>query len=130
MCDADKVLEGRRILVVEDEMLIAMELEGVLEDEGCVAVGPAPTVCRALGLLDRELLDAAILDLNLDGLDASPIALALAERGVPFVVVSGYGGAEPLQPVLKAAPRLDKPVDHRRLVGVLIRILTSEQCAG
>jgi DNA-binding NtrC family response regulator len=126
VCDAGKVLEGRRILVVEDEMLIAMELEGVLEDEGCIAVGPAPTVCRALGFLDREPVDAAILDLNLDGKDASPVALALAERGVPFVVASGYGGAEILQPALKAAPRVDKPVDHRRLVCALIRILTSK----
>ena len=60
-------LSGRRILVVEDEMLLAMELQMILEDEGCVVLGPVPDIPRALALVEGEALDAATLDMNLNG---------------------------------------------------------------
>jgi DNA-binding NtrC family response regulator len=120
---AAEMLRGRRVLIVEDEMLVAMELESLLEEQGCDVVGPAPTVARALALLDRERPDAAILDVNLDGQTAIPVAAALNAQGIPFLLATGYGNEQALQPELKDAPRVDKPVSHDRLVRTLARIL-------
>jgi DNA-binding NtrC family response regulator len=120
---AAEMLRGRRVLIVEDEMLVAMELESLLEEQGCAVVGPAPTVDRALALLDRERPDAAILDVNLDGQTAVPVAAALNAQGIPFLLATGYGNAQASQPELKDAPRVDKPVSHDRLVRTLARIL-------
>ena len=125
MQEAAEVLRGRRVMIVEDEMLVAMELESLLENQGCDVVGPAPTVQRALALLDRERPDAAILDLNLDGQTAIPVAAALNARGIPFLLASGYGNAQSLQPELEGAPRVDKPVSRDRLVRTLARILAA-----
>jgi DNA-binding LytR/AlgR family response regulator len=110
-------------MVVEDEMLIAMELESILLEQGWMILGPAPTIDRALALLAQEVPDAANLDLNLGGRDAAPVAMALTERGVPFVVASGYGEAQFQQPELQTAPRFDKPVNHSLLVRALRRLL-------
>jgi DNA-binding NtrC family response regulator len=123
MQEAAEMLRGRRVMIVEDELLVAMELESLLEDQGCAVVGPAPTVDRALALLDREQPDAAILDVNLDGQTAIPVAAALKARGVPFLLATGYGNMQVSQPELNGAPRLDKPVSHDRLVRTLARIL-------
>src|ERR671919_3069546 len=113
MQDASEVLRGRRVMVVEDEMLVAMELETLLEEQGCAVMGPAPTADRALALIDQELPDAAVLDVNLNGQTALPVVKALRAQGVPFVLATGYGHA--LQPELRQAPRVDKPVDHDKL---------------
>jgi DNA-binding NtrC family response regulator len=126
MQEAADVLRGRRVMIVEDEVLVAMELERLLEEQGCAVVGPAPTVDRALALLDRERPDAVILDVNLDGQTAIPVAAALNARGVPFVLATGYGNAQAAEPELKGVPRIDKPVSHDRLVRVLARILKTE----
>lgn len=116
-----EVLRGRRVMIVEDEMLVAMELESLLLEQGCSVVGPAPSAARALALLKEELPDAAILDVNLNGHTAMPVAEALSEQGVPFLLATGYSQA--LQPELRDAPRVDKPVDHDRLVRVLANLL-------
>ncbi len=123
MQEAAEVLRGHRVLIVEDEMLVAMELESLLAEHGCDVVGPAPTVQRALALLDGEPPDAAILDLNLAGHTAVPVAAALNARGIPFLLATGYGSAQSREPELEAAPRVDKPVSHDRLVRTLARIL-------
>jgi DNA-binding NarL/FixJ family response regulator len=108
-------------MIVEDEMLVAMELESLLAEQGCAVVGPAPTADRALALLDEGLPDAAILDVNLNGHTAVPVASALSARGVPFLLATGY--SQSLQPELKDAPRVDKPVNHEQLVRALARLL-------
>jgi DNA-binding NtrC family response regulator len=113
-------------MIVEDEMLVAMELESLLEEQGCDVIGPASTVQRALALLDGERPDAAILDLNLAGHTATPVAAALNARGIPFLLATGYGNAQSLAPELEAAPRVDKPVNHDRLVRTLARILEAK----
>jgi CheY-like chemotaxis protein len=85
-------LAGKRILVVEDESLIAMLLEMALQDEGCIVVGPASRVAEALELAgDGQHLDGALLDVNLGGEAVFPVAEALASRAVPFLLLSGYG---------------------------------------
>jgi DNA-binding NtrC family response regulator len=117
----NEMLRGRRIMIVEDEMLVAMELETLLMEQGCAVVGPASSANRALALLDQELPDAAILDVNLNGHTAMPVVAALNAQGVPFLLATGYGNS--LQPELRNAPRVDKPVDHDQLVRVLVRLL-------
>ena len=116
-------LEGRRVLIVEDEMLVGMELESLLQRQGCTALGPAPTVARALDLLEDERSDAALLDINLNGESAIQVAQALSARDVPFVLVTGYGEAQSSEAELRDAPRVDKPVNHRLLVRALTQLL-------
>jgi len=84
-----ELLSGRRILVVEDEMLILMMIEGILEDLGCRSVTSAATVKKAITLIETEFFDAAMLDMNLAGEDSSRVADALSERAVPFIYSTG-----------------------------------------
>jgi CheY-like chemotaxis protein len=88
----DKLLSGRRILVVEDEMLIVMMIESMLADLGCESITTAATVDQALALIKGQVFDAAMLDVNLKGTNSRPVADALAARGVPFFFSTGNGG--------------------------------------
>ena len=88
-------------------------------------MGPAATVDRAVALIGEGRPDVAVLDLNLRGQSGLPVATALTGRGVPFVVVSGYSETQLPAPELSRAPRLSKPVDHRRLLGELTRLLAN-----
>ncbi len=116
------LLEGQRVLVVEDEALVAMELADILERHGCKVIGPAGSVAHAHGLLHIEI-DAALLDLNLHGELSISVAVALNDRGVPFAVLSGYGQSQLDAPALRLAPRLSKPVQHRDLIRALEQLL-------
>jgi CheY-like chemotaxis protein len=109
-------LSGLRVLVVEDELLLAMDYEEILQGAGCTVLGPFARQAGALSLLERERPDAAVLDMNLDGERSTPVAEALNAQGVPFVVVSGYGEQMAREPVLAAAPQLEKPVSAHELV--------------
>ena len=103
------VLAGRRILVVEDEMMIAMLVEDMLEDLGCFVVGPAHGLDAALALARTEsALDAALLDVNLSGQPVFAVADALRAIGVPAIFSTGYGEAG-LRDVDQGAPVLQKP---------------------
>jgi two-component SAPR family response regulator len=108
-------LSGRRILIVEDEFLLAMELELLLRQRGCLVLGPVSSVSHALDLLDEEPPDVALLDVNLKGERATPIAAALMARGVPFVLITGYTRPQLYEAELRDAPRIDKPVNSRAL---------------
>jgi CheY-like chemotaxis protein len=91
---ASSPLRDRRILVVEDEYLIAMSLQDALETAGSIVVGPAPSVDKALQTIDSEPhIDAAVLDVNLGGALAYPVADMLVARKIPFVFTSGYEDA-------------------------------------
>lgn len=113
-------LRNKRILVVEDEMLIALAYEDMLTGIGCVPVGPAPSVERALRLLDDEMPDAAILDGNLNGQLSTPVAQRLSEGRVPFLLVTGYETMATADPVLRHARRVSKPVNPRRLLAEMV----------
>jgi two-component SAPR family response regulator len=121
MQHAGEVLRGRQVMVVEDEMLLAMELEILLTDLGCGVIGPVPSVDRALALLDQQRPDAAVLDVNLNGQTALPVAAALNAQHVPFLLATGYTDA--LQAELQDAPRIGKPVNHTELMRALVQIL-------
>ncbi len=88
---ADSALRDRRILVVEDEYLIAVSLQDALENAGAVVVGPAPSVDKAIKQIESDPhIDAAILDVNLGGMLAYPVADMLVAKNIPFVFTSGY----------------------------------------
>ena len=88
---ASSPLRDRRILVVEDEYLIAMSLQDALENAGSVVVGPVPSVDKAIQKIESEPdIDAAVLDVNLGGMLAYPVADMLIARKIPFVFTSGY----------------------------------------
>jgi two-component SAPR family response regulator len=108
-------LAGLRILIVEDEFLLAMELEMLLQQRGCMVLGPVSSVGQALTMLDGEQPDIALLDVNLKGERATPVAAALQARGVPFVLITGYSMLQLSEPELRAAPRIEKPVNCRAL---------------
>jgi CheY-like chemotaxis protein len=84
-------ISAKRVLVVEDEYLVAMDVSAYLEAAGAHVVGPASSVHAALEALEGAELDGAILDLNLRGEMAYPVADALTARGIPFVFTTGYG---------------------------------------
>jgi DNA-binding response OmpR family regulator len=79
----------RRILVVEDEPLVAIMLEEALEDSGYQVVGPVENLKPAIHLASCEQIDAAVVDINIDGAISGPVADKLMERGIPFIFVSG-----------------------------------------
>ena len=107
------------VLVVEDEFLVALDLCAVIADAGCAVVGPVPTVDQALALLSRIELVGAFLDENLRGASVAPLARRLAERAIPFVVVSGYARSISPDPLLRAAPRIGKPASPRDVCDAL-----------
>ena len=99
---------GLRILVVEDEMLIAVLIEEMLQGLGCQVVGPVSRLDAALRLAHEEPLDAAILDVRIRGGQVYPVAEELLARNIPFVLASGYGDWA-LPENLQHQPRLTKP---------------------
>jgi two-component SAPR family response regulator len=101
-------ITGRRILVVEDEMLIALMIEDAVQDSGGEIVGPVATLEKALKLAEEEEFDAAILDVTIRGGKVYPVAELLLARGIPFVFASGYGDWA-LPDELRDKPRLTKP---------------------
>ncbi len=118
-----EALAGRRILVVEDESLVAMLLETILEDMGCTAVGPAATVDDGLALAtDGERLDAALLDVNVAGRQVFPVAEILQRNGVPFVFSTGYGeGGLPDQ--WRGHPTIQKPFTEAAVHDALMKAM-------
>ena len=90
----DKLLSGRRVLVVEDEMLVLMNIEDMLADLGCESVTAAATVDQAVALIEAQVFDAALLDMNLNGIKSFPVADKLAALGVPFVFSTGYSAQD------------------------------------
>jgi CheY-like chemotaxis protein len=119
---ANNLLSGRRVLIVEDEMLVLMMMEDMLADLGCETVSGAATIDQALALIDAQVFDVATLDLNLNGVKSFPVAAALASRGVPFVFVTGYG-AQGLSDGYRDRPVLNKPYELKELSETLTRIL-------
>ncbi|HZK99315.1 MAG TPA: response regulator [Caulobacteraceae bacterium] len=99
---------NRRILVVEDEIMIAMMIEGMLTDLGCEIVGPASKLEAAIALATEEALDAALLDVTIRGGQVFPVAEILRRRSIPFILASGYGDWA-LPEAFQGSPRLQKP---------------------
>jgi CheY-like chemotaxis protein len=118
------MLAGKRILVLEDEPLVAMMVEDLLIDLGCIVIGPAMHLPEAMQLAAAETLDGAVLDININGGRSYPVADLLAERGIPAMFATGYGYGEELKG--RAEPVLQKPYQGERLAAALSAILPSE----
>jgi two-component system, response regulator PdtaR len=118
--DAEMGSPGLLVLVVEDEFLVAMNLERLLTRQGWRVLGPAATVAQALHLLgEGEIPAVALLDTNLRGELVTPVAEALRARGVPFVLASAYDRVDQIAPALAGAPNVGKPFDAARLLAAL-----------
>jgi DNA-binding response OmpR family regulator len=120
-------LAGKRILVVEDESLIALLLEMALLDEASVVVGPASRVSDALYMVESEALDGAFLDVNLAGEPIFPVAEALAAKQVPFLLLSGYG--DQAVPPGRDWPIRSKPFDVAEVLQVLSGLIHGQRSA-
>ena len=118
---AQPTLRHRRILVVEDEYLIADDMQQSLEEVGAIVLGPVPTIEQALELLGGDPhVDGAVLDINLNGEKVFPVADALATRGIRFLFATGYDAAD-IPSQYRQITRCEKPVN----VAAIARALDS-----
>ena len=119
------LLAGRRVLVVEDEMMVLMNIEGALAELGCAAVSVAATVDDALALIEAEGFDVAMLDVNLSGEPSYRVADALVQRSIPFVFSTGYG-EQGIEARFHGQAVLRKPYSDEQLADALIRLLPDQ----
>lgn len=117
-------LAGKRILVVEDEALIAIMVADMLAELGAIVVGPAPTIAKGMALAETETLDAALLDVNVRDERIDPVAEMLKTRGIPMVFATGYGARAMINGV--AGATIDKPYTQQMLAKALGKILTTQ----
>lgn len=113
-------LAGLRLLVVEDEYMVAEHIGMLIEDFGCDLAGPVGTIEEALLAIREGGLDGVLLDANLNGDSTAPIAAELHAAAVPFVVVTGYGVRTLANEALNGAPRLNKPFSKAEFERTLI----------
>ncbi len=118
-------LAGKRVLVIEDEVLIALEIVDELKNAGCSVLGPARRLEAAMAFARGEELDAAVLDVNLAGDFVWPVAEALASRNVPFMFLTGFGPELEFPPAFATARRLEKPVMPGGVAKALALLLSS-----
>jgi CheY-like chemotaxis protein len=114
-------LAGKRLLVVEDEPLIALEIVDGLQSAGAHVLGPAGTVSEALRVIANTKLHAALLDANLGGDPVDDVATALVRSNVPFIFVTGYG-REALPRGFATTPMLSKPFSPEQLLDAAARV--------
>jgi CheY-like chemotaxis protein len=118
-------LAGRHVLIVEDEMIVALDLSDVIERLGCTSA-VAGRVGKAVELAVSQRYDVAILDLNLAGEPVYPVADELRRRETPFVIASGYG-ADGIKAAYRDGPLLTKPYSTREVEAALLRALGLEK---
>ena len=112
-------LSGKRILVVEDEILAAMELTDILESRDCTIVGPVSSLKDALPLAENSDYDAAVLDITLRDGEVFPLAHWLQEHQVPFIFATAYGSSAGLTEEFSSYTLVPKPYPEQRLVRAL-----------
>jgi two-component SAPR family response regulator len=120
--DAEMPLAGRKVLVVEDQYLIADDLCSLVERLGGHVLGPISRVGTAMAALQAETPDLALLDVNLEGELVYPLAAALQEAGIPFLFTTGYD-ATVIDPRFGEAPHLSKPIGQGQLVEAIRRVM-------
>ncbi len=121
---SEDLLNGARVLVVEDEAAISMLLEDMLLDFGCEVVGPAARLSKALEMAESESFVVAILDVNVAGEPIYPVAEAIVRRGLPLVFSTGYGGAGIREP-FRDRPVVQKPFSQQDLKRTLIAAIAA-----
>jgi CheY-like chemotaxis protein len=118
----DKLLTGRRVLVIEDEMLILMMIEDMLADLGCESVAVASKVGPAISLIEGQEFDTAMLDMNLNGIESYPVADALSARDVPYFFSTGNSLTD-MKDGYRDQEVLKKPFTFEQLSTMLSRSL-------
>ncbi len=117
-------LRHARILLVEDDFIVAFDMQTMLEEQGAEVIGPAASVAQARALLNGANPNIAVLDVNLNGELVFPLTEDLQQRGIPFVFATAYADDERLYPAhAKQAPRLAKPVLPNVLVRQIVKLL-------
>ena len=116
-CDRSSVLRAKRILVVEDEPMVALDIRACLVETGCEVLGPAGTATEAKDIIEHASFDAALLDLNLEGSPSEELAHALTRKNIPFAFITGYR-RDALPPAFRECIMLPKPFDHDHLIAV------------
>ncbi len=123
----NSLLSGRRVLVVEDEVMIARMLESMLTSLGCTVVDTAARIDQALAMIETlAALDVVVLDLSLNGKRSYPIADALVARGIPFVFSTGFN-KDNMPEAYQNVPMLQKPYRETELGDALVKLLTPEE---
>jgi DNA-binding response OmpR family regulator len=125
--DATAAPTPPRILVVEDHFAVADSLRMLLVNEGFEVVGMAGTLAAASALVERGGFDVAILDIRLGNTNVTPVALRVAELGIPLLFLTGYGETDVLPASLRSYPRLTKPCDPTELLALLRRVASKPQ---
>ncbi|MCF8708974.1 response regulator [Rhizorhapis sp. SPR117] len=121
--DAHSQLSGRHILIVEDELPLAMDMEDLLLEVGCDVIGTVPTVQGALAILRHQRPEAVLLDLNLGEDSKASTAEELNRRCIPFLIVSGYGRMREKEPALCNVPLVQKSWNRSELLDSLRDVL-------
>ena len=119
---AGRDLAGLRILVVEDEWMVAMMIQDALRQWKCEIIGPVPTIDLALAAVQQHTLDGALLDSNLNGRVITPVAEELSARAVPFIMVTGYASSALDVEVVRTAPRIIKPFADKQLAETMMEV--------
>jgi DNA-binding NtrC family response regulator len=113
-------LRGLRVLVIEDCWNVAHTIKSILEKAGARVLGPVPSAAQAIGIIEREAVSLALIDMNLRGSFADEVVDELAARGIPHAIVTGYETL-PTDADRSAAVVLRKPVDASELIGFVSR---------
>jgi DNA-binding response OmpR family regulator len=121
--DARPVLHGSRVLVVEDNFLILVDLESALTDAGAEIIGPCRTASDALATLDEQAVTAAILDFQLAGHTSMPVVRQLVRRGIPFLFYTGQLDAEVIRAEMADCRIIAKPAPLQTIVMVVAQLL-------
>lgn len=119
---ADKALAGRRILIVEDSPVVAPFTADLLQELGADVVGPAPNLASARLLIDEQPIDVALLDIHIRGERVFPLCERLHEKGIPFVLTSGYADWQ-MPDKWRECPRLQKPYTLQQVEEALSAVL-------
>ena len=120
-------LTQKRVLVVEDSALVAMDLCSVLAEAGYATVGPAATVEDAIKLIDSSSIDVVLLDMNLNGVMSIPVAEKLRGLGVPFAFLTGYEKKSPFAENFPGCPVVQKPIEENLMLGILKNLIESKR---
>jgi len=125
LTQADELLAGRQILIVEDELIIAWEIQSMVEALGCVVCGPVSCVEAALAMLRQAKPDAALLDVNLQGQWVTPVAQECQGRNIPFALLTAYARFRLDEPLLDNAARVRKPFNQSEITKVVTALIGS-----
>ena len=124
MTDGQSLLAGKAVFILEDEFFIALDAADTLKMSGAVVVGPCYAISEALDLLDASHVDAAVLDVNIDGHHSDQVAQLCSSKGIPIVYTTGYGNRAKVSSGIQI---LDKPYTGGQLVDAIAAVLDTQR---